>query len=215
MTIDYSIIADAVKFYKALGYEEIDVPWLVSTDAIYGTLPIGAQPMSVSGSRDFGHLVGSAEQSFMQMMLDGTLSEGSWLAVTPCFRDEPEITASQRLSFMKVELIQYFSPNNLSFATPADLLTLMDHARQFMERYLPITTVRTNRLTMEDNVPDMQKTYDLVYRSADFEVQIEFGSFGYREWRGHRWIFGTGVAEPRMSQAVFEDQQGIPEAVYD
>jgi hypothetical protein len=31
---------------------------------------------------------------------------------------------------------------------------------------------------------------------------IEVGSYGIREFEGFKWVYGTGAAEPRLSQAI-------------
>ena len=36
---------------------------------------------------------------------------------------------------------------------------------------------------------------------------IEVGSYGYRTYAGHHWIFGTGLALPRMTIALEKDVQ--------
>ncbi len=48
--------------------------------------------------------MGSAEQGFVQLMLDGKLPLGSHMAAGPCFRDD-EVDDLHQKTFFKVELI--------------------------------------------------------------------------------------------------------------
>ena len=194
MNINYALIAEAVTFYESCGYKELDVPWLVSLDAVGGTLPLGHQPMHVYGDKPYGCLVGSAEQSFMHMMEKGDLKPGRWCAVTPCFRDEQKLTETTRLNFMKVELIlQFVLP--LTFVLHAlQVQKVWEDAVDFFTKWVTVVTTETN----PDAKREIDKTYDIeLYRDG-----LELGSYGFREWRGHRWVYGTGVAEPRMSIAL-------------
>ena len=53
-------------------------------------------------------LIGSAEQSFYQMLLDGALAPGKYVTCSPCFRNETEADWLHQKQFMKVELINTF-----------------------------------------------------------------------------------------------------------
>ena len=67
--IDYSKLAHAIEYYRSHGFHYIDVPWVIDREVMEMT----ATPSQVIES-DFGCLVGSAEQSFLQLLVDGRLS---------------------------------------------------------------------------------------------------------------------------------------------
>lgn len=184
--IDYSKFADAIATYKDLGYEEIEVPWSVSRDAIDLTIPNGKEPDKLN---DGTCLVSSAEQSFLEVLMRRPIY-GKFQATTPCFRQEPVYDELHKPYFMKTELFinniyhggRYHSP--LSVAEDAAIAMLI-----FLG-YKP-EIYRTG--------PD---TWDIISRKG-----IELGSygFGYDKSLG-LWIYGTGLAEPRMSYAITQDR---------
>ena len=101
--INYARIAQAQMYYKALGYKNVEVPWTVSVQAVMSTLPKGANLFQTPK----GVLVGSGEQSFIELMLKGQIQPGRYQCTTPCWRDEPEYNELTRFSFFKTELIWY------------------------------------------------------------------------------------------------------------
>jgi seryl-tRNA synthetase len=116
MPIDYEVIHQASAYWKRKGYQYIDTPYWVSREAIDSTLPSfmgdDVNRFKVEGTEH--HLVGSAEQSFYQMMLDGELEKGKYCSITPCFRDEPVLDRYHHQHFMKLELIEV-EPDSPSF----------------------------------------------------------------------------------------------------
>jgi hypothetical protein len=177
--IDYGLVGQAQTFYKALGYINLDLPWLVSPQAIVATLPAGKKIFQ----SNFGCLVGSGEQSFIQMMMDGTLKPGKYQTTTPCFRDEEPISEFSRLNFLKTELIWYMPDVELKVAYDK---VLNDALSCFFE------------ISHAD-------TLDAVQTSEGFDIccnGIELGSYGVRKMGEHTWVFGTGLAEPRFSMTV-------------
>lgn len=177
MVIDYEKIARAVKHYEHRGYKHIDVPWLVGKEAIDVTKPWGAEYFETA----FGHLVGSGEQSFLQIR-DQLWHNAKYQCVTPCFRDEREDEIHRRW-FLKVELIE-----TLVDREPGEVLAKMVRdADDFFGMYAP--GYRTRIVDTPDGM--------------DIEVNgVEVGSYGVREHDRFRWVYGTGVAEPRLSQAL-------------
>jgi hypothetical protein len=174
--ISWPRVARAIEYYESLGYAYLEVPWLVSEKALMATLPAGKK-----GTRSTdGPLVGSAEQSFIQMMLDGQMQLGKFMAATPCFRDDDEDEWHHRY-FFKVELID-FAPNPM----PSDMEKMISQALGFFELegaadVAPVTTAQ----------------------GVDIELRgIELGSYGIRSYEGFEWVYGTGLAEPRFSQAL-------------
>ena len=166
--IDWFLVSKAIMFYTNNGYEYIEVPWIVSLEAIRSTFD--GEPLK---SKE-GCLVGSAEQSFVQMMIDGKLKAGRYIAATPCFRNE--IYDNTHFPyFFKLELI-HFLEKSLD-----DCICL---SASFFNRYTSVSVVDTNI-------------------GKDLYVNdIEVGSYGVREFGKFYWTYGTGLAEPRFSIAV-------------
>ena len=181
--IDWNLISEAVKYYTSIGYKYVEVPWIVSSEAIQATFN-GTAPKTKDGL-----IVGSAEQSFIQMKLDGTfpfLHCGAKLVtVTPCFKND-EIDRIHSPFFMKVELINI---NNNLDDSDVRLQSFIKDAKTFFE--------------MQNVVVDSVKTESGVDLLID---GIEIGSYGIRSYnsqnRGNfNWVYGTGLAEPRFSIA--------------
>lgn len=175
--IDYNKIAYAIEYYQGLGYEYIQVPWLIGREATYVTLPENKKAHDTFD----GFLVGSAEQSYIQMMLDGTLNFGKYVTITPCFRNEQNKDKYHHTYFEKVELINY--SENVS---ELDLIDVTYDAFNFFKKYLPVETIST------------EEGFDIV----DKNNKIELGSYGIRKYDKYSWIYATGVAEPRLSQVL-------------
>lgn len=68
--IYWALIPRALLHYKTYDYEYIEVPWVISEEALRVTLPSDR----VGHRTQDGPLVGSAEQGFVQMYLDGELN---------------------------------------------------------------------------------------------------------------------------------------------
>lgn len=174
--INYSFISDAVAFYEALGYEYVAVPWVVDREPYKATQP----PLDARGGafRDYetigGYLVASGEQSFLHMMHNNIDFPNKAVCVTPCFRDENH-KETHYPYFMKVELCnQTVSQMNVN--------AMVNEARSFFEKYIDCKVVATE---------------------AGFDIEslagIELGSYGIR---GNALVYGTGVAEPRLTYAL-------------
>ena len=175
--ISYRRIARAQEEYAAMGYRNIETPWMVSEEAIRVTLPPDCASFQSAG----GSLVGSAEQGFIQMMLDGTLMPGRYQSTGPCFRDEKKLSDLTRRWFMKLELIHYMPAEE-------DFSQVLRHAHYCMCMVAPHVRGLTLRRT-----PD----------GTDIEhCGIELGSYGVRRMGEHIWVYGTGLAEPRFSLAM-------------
>lgn len=176
-SIDYEKIACAIAHYNRIGYERVDVPWLVSPECCDATRPKEARPFSTFA----GNLVASGEQSFISIMKD-LCPRQKYMCVTPCFRDE-KYDELHLMQFIKVELIQVLwqddDPNKF-------IKTITSDALSFFRPYA-------------SNHPKVEET-DL---GIDIKINdIEVGSYGLRQFNGYRWIYGTGCAEPRLSMAL-------------
>lgn len=196
--MDYGNIAKAVEFYRDRGYVYLDdVPWTVAQEAYHATKPPGSRdvmlnvqtPGVISFPSDPGpgygtqYPVASAEQSFIQMMLDGQPIKRA-IAVTPCHRAEPKVDTLHRPYFMKAELI------NAQDVDEGHLIHMIHDACSFFEQFFPVRVLKT------------ETGFDIVEKSTRFEL----GSYGIRGKMFDRiflkWIYGTACAEPRLSTAV-------------
>ena len=175
--MDYNIINNSILYYQLKGFKYIDVPWLVYKEALV-TIPKNLETFNIVRDK---HVVGSAEQSFIQMMLDDKLPKGRYCTATPCFRDEVEDDIHQTY-FMKTELIDTLSVNKES------LHEIIQICLEFFIQYVKGATIIETGL----------QTFDII----DSKTNIELGSYGIRSYKGFSWIYATGVAVPRISYVV-------------
>lgn len=177
--IDWALLAEALSYYQAQGYERVEADWFVPLNVQMLTCPDVRNVMQVKGH---GCLVGSAEQSFLGMTLGGLEKDKRYVALTPCFRNE-NVDASHAKSFMKVEL---FYASKVSPETVArEMLMMKLNAYQFMNMHArkDVMSVATEH-------------------GFDLELnRVEVGSYGVREIPDFFWAYGTGLAEPRFSYA--------------
>lgn len=177
--INWSWVGKSVEHYIDNEFAYIEAPWIVSRQAMNVTLPYNRSGFGVSHpSFNLGFLAGSAEQGFIQLMLDGKLPTGKYCAAGPCFRDE-NVDKWHLYTFFKVELIEV---NPLS----KNVFEIMDCARAFME-------CLTN---CNIKVEKTQDGFDLTCKG------IELGSYGYRTYDKYSWTYGTGLALPRFTQML-------------
>lgn len=180
-TIDWSRIGRAVEFYKALGYQYIEVPWVAPSAIIRETLPPGGKPYKLVGEPLLDiELVGSAEQSLLWMAKRGSLrgfTAQRFVGVSPCFRGDERSTVRQK-TFMKVEL----------WAPPFTEVSA-DAWEFFKEEGAVVNRVTT------PNGKDL------------YVAGLEVGSYGHRTSGEISWTYGTGLAEPRFSQALAEQDR--------
>ncbi len=180
--INHTMIADAERFYAERGFVKIDVPWIVDRKAYQATFPLtGNFPYFTLG----GFLVASGEQSFVQLILDGELPPGKYQCTTPCFRDELEQDELHLPYFYKVELINFTSKAG-SYAELANI------AFDYFSRYC---SVEYEYLHGEQT--------DII----EHNTRIELGSYGRRQYNGIVWDYGTGLAEPRLSQVLAKTKE--------
>lgn len=176
LLLDYRYIADAQEHYLKHDFTPIAIPWVIGIEAYTSTLPDRVEHYATLG----GFLVGSAEQSFIQMLLDGE-SLGRVQATSPCFRSEDHDELHSPY-FFKLELFDNQLP-----MTGKSVLETLDIAREFFERHLPTL------VTQESDT-----SWDIVAKHSG----VELGSYGIRRYKNHEWIYGTGVALPRLQQVI-------------
>lgn len=176
--IDWKLVGDAIQFYQDKGYRYIEVPWIVNPQAVDATCPSDRVAIQAyHPTLELGFLVGSAEQSFIHMMIEDRLPPGRYCAATPCFRDD-RLTPIHHRYFFKVELIEV-SPST------KDITGIISCAREFMQQHVG---VKLEVVKTEDGL-------DLHCNS------VEVGSYGHRQYLQYHWIYGTGLALPRFTQA--------------
>jgi len=191
--IDYSLLGKSVEFYSSKGFQRVEVPWTVTREISNITKPIGAKEFRLLHEND-KVLVASAEQSFLYQYAKGFLPKGKFQAITPCFRFE-NFDCAHTKYFMKNELII------TDFGPDEDAKHLLDQmiswAENFFRQHVP--DINLLRITS----PDM-KSFDIEYDGT------EIGSYGIRTCPFLKWIYGTGLAEPRFSNTIKRKNYELP-----
>lgn len=169
--IDTGLMNHACMYYMLRGYKPLSAPMLVDKDILELTLPEGRKPKQ--------HLdkfyVGSAEQSFYQLIKDGFKPEGDYMIMTPCHRDE-DVDESHLEIFLKLELLSVSRASMNIVKDVYDLYTTLGEKVELVH---------------------MEK-----FGHYDLEISgLEVGSFGFRVFNDYLVSYGTGLALPRFSQA--------------
>jgi hypothetical protein len=175
--VDWQLLGKAVFHYECAGFKLIDVPWSVQSEVAAVTCPESFRMYPFADQV----LVGSAEQSFMQMQFLGQLPAGKYVACTPCFRNEPVVDDLHQKYFMKVEL--YSTEDDQSGKAMAFALA----AQNFVKAWGQSPT--------QTKIVPTEEGLDLNLGG------IEIGSYSSRQYDGFRWTCGTGLAEPRFTIA--------------
>lgn len=173
--IDTSLIQRAMDFYSTLGYEPVAVPMIIDKNVSDITKPEGRGELQHLD----GVYVASAEQSFLQMIQDDSLPYGEYMAITPCYRTEEVIDESHLCIFLKIELVSYKQE------IPDDTTYILRDVCHFLDCVTPDYAVVGTE------------------EGQDIEIGgVEVGSYGYRTVKGGVLLYGTGIAEPRLSYAL-------------
>lgn len=187
----YKHLIEAIRYYERCGYKWLDVPWAVSNEAVSITRPAHVKGRGEAHYQAGGldlYPVASAEQSFLQMRMDNPYLMGKYVTMTPCIRNEPVLDDLHQPYFLKVELINWDATGH------EDMAKMIADARMLFEGDLWVDCVENN-----DPDPIGIEAWDLVTARTG----IELGSYGIREAEGvGRWVYGTGLAEPRYSYAL-------------
>jgi hypothetical protein len=191
--INWLAISEAVDHYCNYGFRYVELPWIVHQEAVYATLPANKTfhkiepPNPDNDVMPRRALVGSAEQGFVQAMIEGRMPHGTFVAAGPCFRDDP-IDKLHQKTFFKVELIEVLANPLDADGQLRKAFHMAEFARGFMSHLL------TTGMEL-----DLVRTAD----GYDLELDgIEVGSYGYRVYNDNQWVYGTGLAEPRWTQAI-------------
>ena len=181
--IDYIKIAKSIEYYQSKGFQRIESPWTVTKSISDITKPENGTDWTIQEKNKV--LVASGEQSFLYLYNKGFLPNGKFQTITPCFRDEP---------FDEIHT-KYFIKNELIITDNIDLNKLLDLVKismTFFESYLGKNTILIENMS-EINGYD---SYDLTYKD------IELGSYGIRKCDFLTWIYGTALAEPRLTRVM-------------
>ena len=186
--INYQLLAEAIEFYGKAGYKYIEVPWVVPQWVLDITKPPTAVYPDIDTIR--GKLVASAEQSYLNLISEGKLPPGNYMACTPCFRQGDSDGMYHQDHFMKVELINTLSTGQ----EERDLAEMIGHSFLFFSQYTYCGIIKTE-----------EKAFDIVSTAS----HVELGSYGIREYpQVGKWIYGTGCAEPRFSSVLRSESKG-------
>ncbi len=206
LEINWARIGRAIDFYKSLGYRYVEVPWIVEEK--YRKI---TYPEQITFATSYGDLVGSAEQSFIALHFETKEkykvsmfefdkhhqpSTYKFVACTPCFRDHQPNDRCHMPYFMKVELFELVSDTSQNIMSTKPDCMFYDAAKFF---------------ATEGAMPELVKTDE----GVDWFVGgIEIGSYGQRKFKdkfgfAHTWNYATGLAEPRFSQALTQQEQHI------
>jgi len=176
--INYSIIHNSTVYYETVGYKRIESPWTVSKEINSITKPVGVEEYEILHNGKC--LVASGEQSFLYLYVKGFLPKGKFQTVTPCFRSD-HFGPYHTKYFLKNELIDTENANR------AGLDRIIGSAFNFMANYFGSENLRVVKTDIG---------YDICYG------EIELGSYGIRECEFLKWVYGTGLAEPRFSTVL-------------
>ena len=186
--IDYIKIAQAIEHYKSAGFKYLNVDWAVKPESVRITTPPHCRIHKLNSKA----LVGSAEQSFLHMMMFENLQPDRYVAATPCFRDDM-VDDLHSTYFFKVELIDFLNVES-DYQTKQSLNAIIEMCQIFFEKFLKTEIVQTE---------------DLNWDIVDAEHGIELGSYGIRSHERYKWIYATGIAEPRLSTVISHQYRPI------
>ncbi|MCP8898180.1 serine--tRNA ligase [Gilvimarinus xylanilyticus] len=214
------------------GYEEVNVPYIVNADSLYGTgqLPKFAEDLfKLEDERDF-YLIPTAEVPVTNLLRDQLLDKDAslplkFVAHTPCFRSEAGSHGRdtrgmiRQHQFEKVELVQFVRPED----SDEVLNTLTGHAEAILQKLgLPYRTVI---LCGGDIGFSAAKTYDIEVWVPSQDKYREISSCSnFRDFQARRLkaryrdpetgkpallhtLNGSGLAIGRTLLAVLENYQ--------
>lgn len=174
--IDYRRIIEALDYYEKIGYKYIDVDWAVDPSVSAQTKPTDHKDFFINDKV----LVASAEQSFIQKIVDSNLQKGRYCAITPCFRDDVKDSMHSNY-FMKLELIETEIVNTVM------LHSMGVDAFNFYKKYVPCRIMKIDDTHI-----------DIVTQDNEYKL----GSYGIRNIDNFSYIYGTGLAEPRLGKVI-------------
>ena len=180
-----------VNEYSAQRYNMTTVPMLIDKKIVETTLPKDKQACMFNDQYAY---VGSAEQSFLHLKA-GKLATGKHMAMTSCYRDDAEDESHIRV-FLKLELIHVLSPDVISSNSEVNR-NLMSMIKKCSATFRDVCHSEEifDNISVEF-VGNNESQHDILLNG------IEIGRYGIRDYLGKKYIYGTGVAEPRLSYAL-------------
>lgn len=184
--IDWGLLSQAQQYYqKYFNYQE--TPFAVPTAYNALTKPHFDPSFFLSKGifQEQEHeLVGSAEQGFIYLALNQQLKSDRLFSISPCFRTE-NFDELRHPWFMKLELFHLAS-------SIEDVLKIVDIAHEFFNQ------VHSGQYSI---IKTSDISWDILLNN------IEIGSYGLRVLKEQNltFVYGTGLALPRFSQAVLAD----------
>ena len=213
------------------GYREVNVPFIVNSDSLYGTgqLPKFEEDLfKLRDDRDF-YLIPTAEVPITNMLRGDIIEAGDlplkFVAHTPCFRSEAGSHGRdtrgmiRQHQFEKIELVQFVHPEN-SEAALEDLTAQAEFILQQLD--LPHRTVilcggdigfsSTKTYDIEVWVPSQEKYREISSCSSFGDFQARRMKTRYRNVETGKpellhTINGSGLAVGRTLLAVMENHQ--------
>lgn len=196
----------ALNWYQEHGFKFIDVPLLVRSEINRITFPDDDQQLK----NHFSSLIGSGEQGFLQI-LPNLREDIKYVTLTPCFRLKDNARREYKYrTFYKVELGQYTKDKSSVFEKVDQMLDIA--FKYFHQSYGKYASFFKERSPDDPNVIDINCVFE--------DKQIEVGSYGFRELSNKYFIFGTGLAEPRLSNFLMDNQRSgyhkeiIPKGIF-
>lgn len=174
--INYNILHQSTLYYENLGFKRIESPWTVTPEISAITKP--PEKIDFELKHNGKVLVASGEQSFLYLYVKDFIPFGKYQTITPCYRYE-NFDAYHTKYFMKNELII------TDDVTTGQLDWVINVAKDFFSKYL--TGLKVIKTAIG---------YDIEWNN------IELGSYGIRSCDFLKWVYATGVAEPRLSNII-------------
>lgn len=193
LQFNFNIITNSILYYKLKGYQYINCPWTVPSSICDITIPNTKSKFII---KDDETLVGSSEQSFLQLIKTNELQKGMYVSMTPCFRDDI-VDEIHNLYFYKTELFIYDDLEQLK----KKFFDVLNTCVEFFSKYTKVIIKEQTNIISPD-IDILPYCYDII----DENTCIELGSYGIRHYtlNNHEitWIYGTGCAEPRLSYVI-------------
>ena len=195
--INYANLLQAMEMYRQYGYRYIEVPWTVPNAIALRTAPDWVIDPLIK-LENGKSLIASGEQGFLQLLSEGSLPIGDYQTITPCFRDDI-IDDMHCKQFMKLELISVVNLEINDESVNAAILRIVNNAKQVFNKIGIKHEMQTTSIISSD-IEDYQIDIEAVLNNG--KETIELGSYGVRETAYAKWIYGTGLAEPRFTRVL-------------
>ena len=226
--LERALINFMIDVHLRQGYREVNIPYLVGSDAMTGTgqLPKMADDMYHCEVDDL-YLIPTAEVSVTNVHRRETLREESlpirYVAQSPCFRREAGAAGKDTRGllrvhqFNKVEMVQFVRPET-SYDVLEELTGHAEEILQLLELPYRVLTLATGDLSFA-----AAKCYDLEAWSPGVKTWLEVSSCSnFEDFQARRagirykgadgggfvhTLNGSGLALPRVLVAIMETYQ--------